>query len=101
MVTATDMEACQNSLGDHLLLKLMKNKMDYARMKDIKFYWAQGILRPDFDIYWSKYPLLYSLMLQHPEIEWFWWIDSDAMITGASFLIIPKVCHNYLHFPYF
>lgn len=82
LVTAADAESCDTSLGNHLQLKFAKNKMDYARVKNYDIYYSQGVLKDEFDIYWSKLPLLRSLMLSHPEIEWFWWLDSDAMITG-------------------
>lgn len=98
LVTASDPEPCNNSVGDHLLLKLAKNKMDYARLKDMELYWAQGILRDDFDIYWAKYPLLHSLMLKHPYIEWFWWIDSDAMITGQIQWVSSILWGSFPHF---
>lgn len=37
--------------------------------------------------YWSKLPLIRKLMISHPEIEWIWWMDSDAMFTDMVFEI--------------
>ncbi|KAJ0111850.1 hypothetical protein Patl1_01023 [Pistacia atlantica] len=35
--------------------------------------------------FWAKLPLLRNLMLSHPEVELFWWMDSDAMFTDMAF----------------
>lgn len=35
--------------------------------------------------FWAKLPLLRKLMLSHPEVEWIWWMDSDAMFTDMVF----------------
>jgi xyloglucan 6-xylosyltransferase len=37
--------------------------------------------------YWAKLPLLRRLMLSHPEVEWIWWLDSDALFTDMVFEI--------------
>jgi xyloglucan 6-xylosyltransferase len=37
--------------------------------------------------YWAKLPMIRRLMLSHPEIEWIWWLDSDAMFTDMVFQI--------------
>ncbi|KAJ4817155.1 Galactosyl transferase GMA12/MNN10 family protein [Rhynchospora pubera] len=35
--------------------------------------------------FWSKLPLLRTLLLSHPEVEFFWWMDSDAFFTDMAF----------------
>lgn len=35
--------------------------------------------------WWSKLPLLKMLMLYNPDIEWIWWMDSDATFTDMDF----------------
>jgi xyloglucan 6-xylosyltransferase len=34
---------------------------------------------------WAKLPLIRKLMLTHPEVEWIFWVDADAMITDMVF----------------
>eukprot|EP00271_Cylindrocystis_brebissonii_P003498 TRINITY_DN14533_c0_g1_i1.p1 TRINITY_DN14533_c0_g1~~TRINITY_DN14533_c0_g1_i1.p1 ORF type:complete len:722 (-),score=165.74 TRINITY_DN14533_c0_g1_i1:417-2582(-) len=96
LVTASNAAPCDKPAGNYLLNKMLKNKIDYTRIKDIELYEAQGLLRQDFEVYWCKYPLLRSLMLGHPEVEWFWWMDSDAIITDMAF-DIPLERYNRLN----
>jgi xyloglucan 6-xylosyltransferase len=35
--------------------------------------------------FWAKLPLLRKLMVNHPEVEWIWWMDSDAIFTDMDF----------------
>ncbi|CAI5509193.1 unnamed protein product [Closterium sp. Naga37s-1] len=65
--------------GDFLLLK---NKQDYVRVNDMPFYYSMGAFDPRLKTFWVKLPMLRMLMLQHLDVEWFLWVDSDAMITG-------------------
>ncbi|XP_022151268.1 xyloglucan 6-xylosyltransferase 1 [Momordica charantia] len=37
--------------------------------------------------FWGKLPLIRKLLLSHPEVEFIWWMDSDAMFTDMSFEI--------------
>ncbi|CAI7903596.1 unnamed protein product [Closterium sp. NIES-54] len=71
--------------GDFLLLKFLKNKQDYARVNDMPFYYGMGAIDPRLKTFWVKLPMLRMLMLQHPDVEWFFWVDSDAMITDMAF----------------
>ncbi|PWZ46090.1 putative glycosyltransferase 3 [Zea mays] len=32
-----------------------------------------------------RLPLVRRLMLAHPEVEWIWWVDSDAIFTDMAF----------------
>ena len=34
--------------------------------------------------FWAKLPLIRKLLLSHPEVEFLWWMDSDAMFTGMA-----------------
>ena len=81
MVSGSGSEPCGGD-GDFLLLLFLKNKQDYARAHALPFYHAMGALDPRFTGFWVKVALLHAVMRRHPEVEWFWWIDADAMITG-------------------
>jgi len=35
--------------------------------------------------YWAKLPAVKAAMIAHPEAEWIWWVDSDALFTDMDF----------------
>jgi xyloglucan 6-xylosyltransferase len=45
--------------------------------------------------FWTKLPLLRNMMLAHPEVEWLWWMDSDAMFTDMSFQVPLEKYQSY------
>ncbi|GFQ02040.1 putative glycosyltransferase 5 [Phtheirospermum japonicum] len=87
LVTGSQPGPCQNPIGDHYLLKSIKNKIDYCRMHDIEIVYNMAHLDRELSGYWSKLPLIRRLMLFHPEAEWVWWMDSDAFFTDMHFEI--------------
>jgi len=102
LVTGSQPNPCDNPVGDHYLLKSIKNKIDYCRLHDIEIFYNVAHLDQEMAGYWSKLPLMRKLMLAHPEVEWIWWMDSDAMFTDMVFeLPIEKykdynlVVHGY------
>uniref|UniRef100_A0A6N2LI29 xyloglucan 6-xylosyltransferase n=1 Tax=Salix viminalis TaxID=40686 RepID=A0A6N2LI29_SALVM len=78
---------CDNPIGDHYLLKAIKNKIDYCRIHGIEIVYNMAHLDKELAGYWAKLPMIRRLMLSHPEIEWIWWMDSDAMFTDMVFEI--------------
>lgn len=102
MVSGSPPNPCDNPIGDHYLLKSVKNKIDYCRIHGIEIVYNMAHLDRDLSGYWAKLPLIRRLMLSHPEIEWIWWIDSDALFTDIVFEIPVKkyegfnlVIHGY------
>ncbi|GAY67084.1 hypothetical protein WN944_013845 [Citrus x changshan-huyou] len=85
LVTGSTPKPCDNPIGDHYLLKSVKNKIDYCRLHGIEIIYNMAHLDKELSGYWAKLPLLRKLMLSHPEIEWIWWMDSDAMFTDMVF----------------
>lgn len=85
LVTGSQPKPCENPVGDHLLLKSLKNKIDYCRLHDIDIFYNLAHLDHEMAGFWAKLPLLRKLMLTHPEVEWIWWMDSDAMFTDMLF----------------
>ena len=75
LVTGSQPSACNNPAGDHLLLKLSKNKMDYCRIHG-----------HEMGSHWAKLPIT-GLNLAHPEVEWIWWMGSDAVFTYMEFKV--------------
>ena len=103
LVTGSPPGPCDNAIGDHYLLKGTKNKIDYCRLHGIEILYNMAHLDKELAGYWAKLPLIRRLLLSHPEVEWIWWMDSDALSTDMVFDIpLPKydaynmVIHGYL-----
>nr|CAB3463078.1 unnamed protein product [Digitaria exilis] len=107
LVTASPRGPCAAAAdtlaGDHFLLRATKNKVDYCRLHGIEFMPTMSHLDVDGELTgggWAKLPLLRRLMLAHPEVEWFWWMDSDALVTDMGFelpLSRYETTHLVLH----
>ncbi|XP_027346404.1 glycosyltransferase 6-like [Abrus precatorius] len=87
LVTGSQPSPCKNRIGDHLLLRCFKNKVDYCRIHGCEVYYNNLHLQPKMDSYWAKLPVIRSTMMAHPEIEWIWWMDSDAVFTDMEFTV--------------
>ncbi|VFQ69170.1 unnamed protein product [Cuscuta campestris] len=85
MVTGSQAKPCRNQVGDHLLLRLFKNKVDYCRIHGYDIFYNTALLQPEMFSFWAKVPTVRAAMLAHPEAEWIWWVDSDAAITDMDF----------------
>ncbi len=68
LVSGSQPKPCDNPVGDHYLVKAMKNKIDYCRLHDIKFFYNMAYLDQEMSGFWSKLPLIRKLMLAHPEV---------------------------------
>ncbi|XP_074308870.1 galactomannan galactosyltransferase 1-like [Silene latifolia] len=85
MVTGSQPKPCANPVGDHLMLRLFKNKVDYCRIHRHGIFYNNVLLHPKMFGFWAKYPIVKAAMLAHPEAEWIWWVDSDAVFTDMDF----------------
>ncbi|CAI5474137.1 unnamed protein product [Closterium sp. Yama58-4] len=85
IVSTSQPKPCEHSVGDHFQLLFLKSKLDYARTHGMVVYHHMVRLDREMNGMWEKLPLLRRLMLAHPDIEWFWWIDSDSIITDMKF----------------
>ncbi|KAL5549348.1 hypothetical protein UlMin_004579 [Ulmus minor] len=83
-LTGSPPKPCDNPIGDHYLLKSIKNKIDYYRVHGIKIVYNIAHLDKELAGYWAKLPMIRRLMLSHPEVEWIWWMDSDALFTDMK-----------------
>ncbi|KAL2243081.1 probable xyloglucan 6-xylosyltransferase 5 [Sesamum indicum] len=95
LVTGSRPNPCDNAVGDHYLLKALKNKIDYCRIHGIEIVYNMAHLDKEMAGYWAKLPLLRRLMLSHPEVEWIWWMDSDAFFTDMVFRIPVMKYRDY------
>ncbi|KAK7259346.1 hypothetical protein RIF29_24950 [Crotalaria pallida] len=85
LVTGSSPKPCENPVGDHYLLKSIKNKIDYSRLHEIEVFYNFALLDAEMAGFWAKLPLIRKLLLSHPEVEFLWWMDSDAMFTDMAF----------------
>ncbi|KAI8027456.1 putative glycosyltransferase 7, partial [Camellia lanceoleosa] len=76
---------CKNSIGDHLLLRLFKNKVDYCRIHGYDVFYNNALLHLNMPVYWAKIPIVRATMVVHPEAKWIFWVDSDAVLTDIGF----------------
>ncbi|KAI5079036.1 hypothetical protein GOP47_0006707 [Adiantum capillus-veneris] len=95
LVTGSSPKPCRNPLGNHLLLQFSKNKMDYCRLHGIRIFYNMALLDGEMADCWSKLPLLRKLMLSHPEVDWIWWMDSDAAFTDMTFELPMEKYEQY------
>ncbi|PIA62859.1 hypothetical protein AQUCO_00200702v1 [Aquilegia coerulea] len=95
LVTGSPPTPCDNPIGDHYLLKSIKNKIDYCRIHGIEIVYNMAHLDKELAGYWAKLPLIRRLMLSHPEVEWIWWMDSDALFTDMVFEIPVSKYDDY------
>nr|POE80611.1 putative glycosyltransferase 7 [Quercus suber] len=85
MVSGSQPKPCKNPIGDHLLLRFFKNKVDYCRIHGYDIFYNNALLHPKMGSYWAKLAVVRAAMLAHPEAEWIWWVDSDALFTDMEF----------------
>ncbi|KAF3496733.1 hypothetical protein DY000_02057168 [Brassica cretica] len=85
MITGSQSGPCKNPIGDHLLLRFFKNKVDYCRIHGHDIFYSNALLHPKMKSFWAKLPAVKAAMIAHPEAEWIWWVDSDALFTDMDF----------------
>ncbi|CAK9155571.1 unnamed protein product [Ilex paraguariensis] len=85
MVSGSQPSPCRNPIGDNLLLRFFKNKVDYCRIHGYDIFYNNVLLQPKMFSYWAKIPVVRAAMVAHPEAEWIWWVDSDAAFTDMDF----------------
>ncbi|CAA0841069.1 Glycosyltransferase 6 [Striga hermonthica] len=87
VVSGSKLSPCKFPIGDHLLLRFFKNKVDYCRIHGYKIFYNNAYLEPKMRSFWAKIPVLKAAMLAHPETEWLFWVDSDAVFTDMEFKV--------------
>ncbi|CAM6111622.1 unnamed protein product [Calypogeia fissa] len=95
LVSGSQPKPCDNPNGDYLMLKNLKNKVDYCRLHDIEIFYNMAHLDKEMSGFWAKLPLIRKLMLAHPDIEWIWWMDSDAFFTDMEFELPMEKYDDY------
>jgi xyloglucan 6-xylosyltransferase len=95
LVTGSQPQRCQNPMGNFQLLKALKNKLDYCRLHDIQVYYNLAHLDLAMNSFWVKLPLIRKMMLTHPNVEWIWWMDSDALFTDMLYEVPFQNYENF------
>ncbi|CAK9141118.1 unnamed protein product [Ilex paraguariensis] len=90
LLTGSQPSPCKNPIGDHLNLRFFKNKVDYCRLHGYDIFYNNVHLHQKMRSYWAKIPLVRAAMVAHPEAEWLWWVDSDAVFTDMDFKVPLK-----------
>ncbi|KAL3617396.1 hypothetical protein CASFOL_038809, partial [Castilleja foliolosa] len=85
VITGSQPWSCKNPKGDHMLLRFFKNKVDYCRIHGYEIFYNNAFLDPKMKSVWAKVPILRAAMLAHPEMEWIFWMDADAIFTDMEF----------------
>lgn len=85
LVSGSQPGPCANPLGDFYHLKFLKNRADYARLHGLELFYNMATFNKEMTSFWAKLPLLRNIMLNHPDVEWIWWMDSDAIFTDMTF----------------
>lgn len=68
-----------------MLLRFLKNKVDYCRLHGYEILYNNAYLQAEMRSYWAKIPVIRAAMVAHPEAEWLFWVDSDAIFTDMDF----------------
>lgn len=95
LVTGSQPWRCESNLGDFLLLRLFKNKVDYCRIQGYEIFYNNAFLETKMDDHWAKPAAIRASMLAHPDKEWIWWVDSDAVFTDMEFRLPLDKYKNY------
>lgn len=82
IVTGSSPEPCETPIGDHYLLKLIKNKIDYSRIHGLDIFYNTALLDAELNNYWAKLPVIRALFLSHPEVHEI--LPSKYVILGGS-----------------
>ncbi|BBN02855.1 xyloglucan 6-xylosyltransferase [Marchantia polymorpha subsp. ruderalis] len=96
LVSGQQPTSCSNAMGDHYYLKFLKNRVDYCRLHGIRNHlYNMADIDEGVNRVWAKLPVLRTLMLEHPDVEWFLWIDSDALITNMNYEVPLRRYKNH------
>ena len=69
LVTGSSPKPCENPVGDHYLLKSIKNKIDYCCVHGIEIFYNMALLDAEMAGFWAKLPLIRALLPAHPLIR--------------------------------
>ncbi|CAI9760302.1 unnamed protein product [Fraxinus pennsylvanica] len=63
LVTGSSSKPCENLVGDHYLLKSIKNKIDYCRLHGIEIFYNMALLDAEIAGFWAKLPWIFLKLI--------------------------------------
>jgi hypothetical protein len=75
-------------------LTWFNNKVKYAEKYGYLAVAKTDNFSPD-QVHFDKFVHILDVMSNHPDIDWIWWLDNDAMITNFDIKIEDLVDDNY------
>ena len=72
------------------------NKVDYANLHGYRYYCKTD----GFKFQWpsgEKFPMIKKYLVDNPDVEWVWWVDTDTIITNYTKQIQDYLDNDY-HF---
>ncbi|MFS7915519.1 putative xyloglucan 6-xylosyltransferase [Helianthus anomalus] len=81
LVIGSSLKPCENPVGDHYLLKSIKNKIDYCRIHGIEIFYNMALLDAEMAGFWAKLPLIRKLLLSRPEVGFCYLILSPSHLV--------------------
>lgn len=71
-----------------------RNKVKYAEKHGYYAIEKQGHYSKD-QIHFDKFVHILNVMESHPDVDWVWWLDNDAMITNFDIKVEDIVDNNF------
>lgn len=60
------------------------NKRNYAEKHGYKLFWWLKRLDESREPTWNKVPAILKIFKEHPQVQWVWSLDADAIITNSN-----------------
>ncbi|GBG90135.1 hypothetical protein CBR_g50229 [Chara braunii] len=88
---------CTTAMGDDVVLRGLKNKVDYARLHgmDVEHCSVDVPMEPSEDRQWHKLAAIQEKMRSFPAYDWYVWLDYDSVITDMTFDIPWKTYSSH------
>ncbi|MCO5595476.1 hypothetical protein L7F22_049519 [Adiantum nelumboides] len=87
LVTGERPSVCKSAEGARVLLQSYKNKVEYCSLHGCKVWYMLESWEEGYYGVWARYPALLRIMRSLPSVQWFMWMDADAVFTDFEFSI--------------
>ncbi len=76
----------ENHTGHLLYIVAHANHVEYCRRNGYEYYEANDFSKyPERDhAHWYKFPVIHDAMQSHPDMDYYLWIDMDAVFTNMD-----------------
>lgn len=82
------LSACDNNNDPHMTAMALKNRDEYAAYHGYIHYFYNFTLLEKASNFehpvWLKLPAIQDALARYPEVEWVWWLDTDAIIMNPE-----------------